>query len=173
MKNGRRKNAAVPRLLPSNMARVKHSISVQCEAADWKRLVPECRALAKRYCQAALEGSAPGEMTVVLADDALLRDLNHTFRGKDKPTNILSFAGEPPHIGDLVLALETVEREAGEQNKPIDQHLAHLLVHGCLHLLGHDHESPKERGDMEKREIVILKKFGVPNPYVARTRKSR
>ena len=116
-------------------------------------------------------------MTVVLADDAFIHELNKTYRGKDKATNVLSFPNPDfssvtrhpspvTHLGDLVLALETVEREAAEQGKKAKDHAVHLLVHGTLHLLGYDHEQDKEAARMERLEIKILKGLGVGNPYL-------
>ena len=105
-------------------------------------------------------------MTVVLANDAFIRELNKTYRGKNKPTNILSFEGEGEHLGDLILAFETIEREAKEQNKSFKDHVRHLLVHGTLHLLRHDHERAKDAERMEALEIKILESLGVANPYL-------
>ncbi|NBX02785.1 MAG: rRNA maturation RNase YbeY [Alphaproteobacteria bacterium] len=119
-----------------------------------------------RYADASA-ASAEGEMreiTVVLADDAFVKNLNRDFRGKDKPTNVLSFPGDG-HLGDIVLAFETIEREAKEQQKTFKAHVQHLLVHGTLHLLGHDHIKDAEAEKMEALEIKILKELGVANPY--------
>ena len=106
------------------------------------------------------------EISLVLADDALIQGLNKQYRGKDKPTNVLSFPqDEEFSLGDIVLALETIEKEAREQNKTFRDHVIHLTVHGTLHLLGHDHENPDEAADMEELEIRILHKLGINNPY--------
>ncbi|MEG3640236.1 rRNA maturation RNase YbeY [Magnetococcus sp. PR-3] len=119
------------------------------------------------------------EVSVLLTDDAEVQALNAEYRGKDKPTNILSFAmeedeeepfplmeGEPRALGDLILAYETVAREAEEQDKAFAQHLAHLLVHGTLHLIGYDHErSDAEADQQEAREVTILAQLGLANPY--------
>ena len=112
---------------------------------------------------------------VTLTDDAAQRTLNRTWRGKDTSTNVLAFPGADPAIpppvgaplllGDVVLAYETVAREALEQHKPLADHLRHLVVHGVLHLLGYDHTEPAEAAAMEAREIAILAELGVPNPY--------
>lgn len=112
---------------------------------------------------------------VVLTDDAEQRRLNRDYRGQDKPTNVLSFAlagpgetpppGAPLLLGDVVLARETVAREAAEQQKPLADHLQHLVVHGVLHLLGYDHENDTEAAIMEKSEVAILARLGVPDPY--------
>jgi probable rRNA maturation factor len=116
------------------------------------------------------------EVSVLLTDDAAVRDLNRTWRGQDKPTNVLSFpaqdqiggapaADAPLLLGDLVIAYQTVLREAQSETKPPTAHLAHLLVHGTLHLLGFDHETTDEAEAMEAREIAILATLGVPDPY--------
>lgn len=113
---------------------------------------------------------AGAELAVVLADDAMVRDLNRRFRGKDAPTNVLSFPAADPAIadgplGDVILARETCRREAAEQGKPLDHHLAHLVVHGVLHLVGYDHEADDEAERMEAAERAILRGLGVPDPY--------
>lgn len=106
------------------------------------------------------------ELSIVLADNAFIRQLNKEWRGKDKPTNVLSFPqGEPELLGDVILAHETIATEAEEQNKAFADHLKHLVVHGVLHLLGHDHEEDDEAETMERLEIEILGHLGVKNPY--------
>lgn len=122
----------------------------------------------------ALAG-AEGEVSVVLADDALVRDLNREYRDKDKSTNVLSFSlvepGDNPDFGDyvafgdIILAYETVRREAEDQGKTFEQHFRHLVVHGALHLLGYDHEDESEAEEMESLEIRILAGMGIKNPY--------
>lgn len=108
------------------------------------------------------------EVAVVLADDAFVKDLNSQYRGKNKPTNVLSFSASPmtSELGDIVLAIETIEKEAREQKKTSRNHATHLLVHGFLHLLEYDHIEEKQADIMEKMEIKILKKLGVNNPYL-------
>jgi|CXWL01.1.fsa_nt_gi probable rRNA maturation factor len=108
------------------------------------------------------------EIAVVLTDDAFVKDLNRQYRGKNKPTNVLSFPASPmtSELGDIVLAIETIEKEAREQKKTFRNHATHLLVHGFLHLLGYDHIEEKQADIMEKMEIKILEKLGVTNPYL-------
>ena len=119
---------------------------------------------------------APGlELSVVLSGDEAVRAMNRDCRNKDKPTNVLSFAtldGDvfihqetPFHLGDIILAFETLKKEAEEQDKRIEDHFTHLLVHGTLHLLGYDHMKINEAEEMESLEIHILKSLGIENPY--------
>ena len=104
--------------------------------------------------------------TVLLSNDKRLRDLNHTFRGKNRPTNVLSFpADDPAYLGDVALGLETVAKEARAQNKTLAAHAAHLAIHGVLHLLGYDHAEDAEAKAMESLEIQLLAKLGIGNPY--------
>ncbi|HVX35673.1 MAG TPA: rRNA maturation RNase YbeY [Hyphomicrobium sp.] len=114
-------------------------------------------------------GAGSGVVAVALSSDASVEVLNGQFRGKPKPTNVLSFpAGEgvpDGFIGDVILAAETVRREADEQGVPLAHHVQHLVVHGILHLLGYDHISAADAERMEAIEISILSKLGVANPY--------
>lgn len=157
-----------------------HQTEVTVEAAAWRSAVTDPEAICREAVEATLRSAgaaAAGPVTVRLADDAMLRELNRTWRGKDAPTNVLSFpAGDPPEglpgslewpLGDLALAFETSSREAREEGKPLAHHLAHLVVHGTLHLLGHDHERPAEAEAMEALERRILAELGVPDPYRA------
>ena len=110
----------------------------------------------------------PGLITVTLTDDDTVADLNQRFRGKAGPTNVLSFpAAETarPFLGDVILAHGVCTREAAEQGKPIADHLRHLVIHGVLHLLGHDHLEDDEAEAMEAKERTLLAKLGVPDPY--------
>jgi probable rRNA maturation factor len=112
-----------------------------------------------------------GTVTVFLADDAFVQDLNSTYRQKHAPTNVLSFANtgpfsDPSVLGDVVLAYETVLGEATQQNKPMINHCVHLVVHGILHLLGYDHETDDEAAIMEAKETDALKILGIPDPYI-------
>jgi probable rRNA maturation factor len=118
-----------------------------------------------------MEGAA-GEVSLLLGDDAAITALNRDFRGRDRPTNVLSFPpGEAPpnpenrFLGDIALAAETILAEAEFQGKSFDQHAAHLVVHGFLHLLGYDHETAPEAEAMEERERVILRALGIADPY--------
>ena len=106
------------------------------------------------------------ELSIVLADNDFVQDLNKEWRGKDKPTNVLSFPqDEPGMLGDIILAYETIVDEAQTQQKRFEDHATHLIIHGLLHLLGHDHEEDHEAEIMERLEIEILQDLGVKNPY--------
>jgi probable rRNA maturation factor len=139
--------------------------------------VEEICATAARAALAAAE-RREAELAIVLTDDAAVRLLNRDWRGQDKSTNVLSFPttrpssctasrGAPVLLGDVVLAFETVAREAAEQGKSLADHLRHLVVHGVLHLLGHDHEAEEEAERMERLETEVLARLGVADPYRA------
>jgi len=152
-------------------------VSVWCDA--WLAACPDAEILVETAARAALaeapESGAAAVVGVILTGDAEQRQLNRTYRGKDSPTNVLSFAltepgaplpaGSPVLLGDVVLDFETVAREAAEQDKLLADHLRHLVVHGVLHLFGFDHETDTEAATMEARETAILKGLGVPPPY--------
>jgi len=107
------------------------------------------------------------ELSLVLASDEMTHQLNATYRHKDRPTNVLSFPSCEPKIclGDIVLSFETIQNEAIDQGKPFDHHVAHLFIHGVLHLMGHDHIEDDERVVMEAKEIKILERLDIQNPY--------
>lgn len=113
------------------------------------------------------------EMTVRIVDEAESHELNLTYRGKDRPTNVLSFPFECPDevelplLGDLVICRQVVEREAAEQEKPLMAHWAHMVVHGSLHLLGYDHIEDDEAEEMESLETQIMQGLGLDDPYLA------
>lgn len=113
------------------------------------------------------------EMTVRIVDEAESHELNLTYRGKDRPTNVLSFPFECPDevelplLGDLVICRQVVEREAAEQEKPLMAHWAHMVVHGSLHLLGYDHIEDDEAEEMESLETQIMQGLGFDDPYLA------
>jgi probable rRNA maturation factor len=124
---------------------------------------------------AAATSAGAGEVSVVLGDDASIRALNRDWRQIDKPTNVLSFpaavpnaTGTPRLYGDIVIAYETLARETTEEEKHFSHHLAHLTVHGFLHLLGYDHETDADAEAMEGLERTILAKLDIPDPYRAR-----
>ncbi|MGB6651361.1 MAG: rRNA maturation RNase YbeY [Xanthobacteraceae bacterium] len=117
---------------------------------------------------AAILSTRDAELAIVLTDDSTIRALNRDWRGVDKATNVLAFPTKNAaagHLGDIVLAFETIAREAGSERKPLAHHLAHLAVHGFLHLVGYDHERPKEALAMERAERKILCQLAIPDPY--------
>jgi probable rRNA maturation factor len=145
------------------------------EGGDWTSCEPCEAAIAAAGSALTAEiAHARAEAAVALASDAHVRVLNRTYRGYDKPTNVLAFPAarsgprrdEAIFLGDVVLAAETVTREAAEQGKPARQHLQHLVVHGLLHLIGRDHDTEAQEREMEALEIKILERIGVPDPYV-------
>ncbi len=152
------------------------AIDIVVESAQW-------RADAEATARRALEETAIAigadfkghELSLLLTDDEAVRRLNAQWRNIDKPTNVLSFPPAPAAVkhegfkplGDIAIAYETAEREAGSERKPFADHLSHLAVHGFLHLLGYDHESDGEAEVMEQLERVILSRLGVPDPYGA------
>jgi probable rRNA maturation factor len=191
-------------------------IALSIEDERWEAVVADVEMLCERSARSALAAAnaqdpdwlpeGPVEMSVILADDATVQELNKNYRGKDKPTNVLSFAlyadgggeeggeededeGEeveepeeegledgdveflspeapvPVILGDVILAFETVEREAREQRKAFADHLAHLVTHGVLHLLGYDHIEDSEAEQMERLETQILSGLGIADPY--------
>ena len=129
------------------------------------------RAAAAAFAETETTGHS--ELSVVFSDDAHIRTLNADWRGKDKPTNVLSFPAFPlsrggplpPMLGDIVLAAETVAREAALEDKPLENHITHLVVHGLLHLLGYDHETDAEAEEMEAVERAALARLAIPDPY--------
>ena len=123
----------------------------------------------RTWAAAALQ-CAPGDLTIRIVGKKESHALNKRYRGKDKPTNVLSFQGETdtpamPVLGDLVICAPVVAQEAKEQGKAARAHWAHMVVHGCLHLLGYDHEKDREANRMEAQEKQIMKTLGFPDPY--------
>ena len=149
-------------------------VAVTIHDGDWG----DCAGDVEAAVRLALAGeTGPVAVDITLTDDSEQQRLNRTWRDKDAPTNVLAFPGDGPVppgapqtgapriLGDVVLALTTIRREAVEQEKPFADHLRHLVVHGVLHLLGHDHDEPAAAAAMEGREIAILAQLGVPDPY--------
>ena len=132
-----------------------------------------CEADFRRWCELALrQRTADSELTIRLVDEPEARELNHTWRHKDYATNVLSFPADIPEglldiplLGDLVICAPVVAREASEQDKLLSAHWAHLVIHGCLHLLGYDHIEDAEAQEMETLERELLAKLGHPDPY--------
>lgn len=188
---------------PSRSASPSLRIAVGIEKAGWKKSLPDAakigRLAARRAVKASLATSQPTNrgrarmlakqdvlaLSLVLSDDAGVRVLNRDYRGKDKATNVLSFAaldsgpldsgrgvphlpaGMPLYLGDVILALETLKTEAKAQGKSFKQHFTHLVVHGVLHLLGFDHERDRDARIMENLERNVLAGLGLPDPYLS------
>jgi probable rRNA maturation factor len=153
--------------------RGKLKIDVLIDSGHWKK-TGNIRQLVRRAIGEAanLQSTSGSELAIVLTDDSAIRQLNRLWRGVDAPTNVLSFpaatkpeADEPAHLGDIVLAYETIAREAGDEDKPLAHHVAHLVVHGYLHLLGFDHEHNAAAQEMEQTERRILRRLAIPDPY--------
>ncbi len=154
----------------------KLEIDVTLVSPQWRETLPNiekivCRAV--EHAWASVDVTADGEVSLLMSDDAAIRSLNRDHRGKDQPTNVLAFPmgepispGGPIHLGDVVLACETVAREAARDVKTLEAHISHLTVHGLLHLLGHDHQNADQASAMEGIEITVLAELGYPNPYL-------
>jgi probable rRNA maturation factor len=141
------------------------------EIADLAALCASCRAAA-----AALEPRIAGDVALLFTDDAALRDLNLRFRRIDKPANVLSFPSGAPGggpLGDIAIAFETCRTEADAQGIAFRDHVAHLIVHGLLHLAGHDHERDEDAERMESLETRILARLDIADPYGAAAAEGR
>jgi probable rRNA maturation factor len=149
-------------------------IEVIVRSARWRKR-PSAKTVVKKAVLAAARAvsTRPVELAIVLGDDSAIRALNRDWRGKNAPTNVLSFpAAAPgkgrsasPYVGDIVIAYETMAREASTEDKPFNHHLSHLAIHGFLHLLGYDHENDRDAQEMERLERKILKRLAIPDPY--------
>ena len=147
-------------------------IELDLQLATEARDLP-AEAQLRRWVELALrQRTADSELTIRLVDAEEGQELNRTYRHKDYATNVLSFPAEVPDglldiplLGDLVICVPVVEREAREQNKALEAHWAHLVIHGCLHLLGYDHIDDEEAEEMEGLERQLLAELGYPDPY--------
>jgi len=153
-------------------------LDVLVEAAPWNQH-RALRPLIRRAVEAAASelSTSAAELAILLTDDSAIRVLNRKWRGIDAPTNVLSFpaeipAGAPPLLGDIVLAYETVAREARRDGKPFAHHVAHLAVHGFLHLCGYDHERDSDAETMEQLERTILRRLDIADPYRAKRKRA-
>ncbi len=167
-----------------------NSLFITVDEQKWESILPEFQALSERVLECAfdyisqneeseiLEQKKPVLINLSLSNNAEVHKLNREFRGMDKPTNVLSFANiddegfdvsleteSEIELGDIIIALETMQCEALEQNVPFEAHYCHLLTHGILHLLGYDHQTDEEADLMENLEIHILKMMNIENPY--------
>ena len=147
-------------------------VAIQIRDNRFRSRTKALNSFCRRIITAAWQASEPAEVSLVLADDSFVHVLNRDYRDKDCPTNVLSFEnatkppkGQPWLAGDIIVAYETLCREARDQHKSFESHLAHLLIHGTLHLQGFDHLTDKQAQKMEHLEIQIMKKLGYDNPY--------
>jgi probable rRNA maturation factor len=154
-------------------------LHLDCLDPGWQSLWPDWKAEARTAARAALKAvpkpARPSILSLVLTNDVHISALNRDFRGKDKPTNVLSFPaddaaeaesqGRPELLGDVILARETIEKESANQNKRLEHHAMHLIVHGILHIFGYDHGAADEAEAMEALETRILAKIGIGDPY--------
>ena len=143
-------------------------IDIEVDYAAWTAELPDAEILTEEAATLALEGRYGGVAVLLTSDEAVLADLNERFRGKDSPTNVLSFPAPPnpdDHLGDIALAHGVIAREAAEQGKPLSHHLQHLVIHGVLHLIGYDHERDEDAERMEALERQLLARLGIPDPY--------
>jgi probable rRNA maturation factor len=163
---------------PSSTEHPRLDVEIVRQAEVWQRIpisdTELKRAATGAFLAARPVEQGPYEATIVLSDDSEMQTMNRTWRGKDASTNVLSFPsglpageaqGEPYPLGDVVLAGETVLREADQQGIPVADHVAHLVVHGVLHLLGYDHERDDDAERMEALEIKVLAGLGIADPY--------
>jgi len=156
-------------------------LSIDIDDPSWlaiDNLEGETQRIADQCARLVDFGAEPLEATILFSNDETVAELNRTWRGKQGPTNVLSFPSAqgrvapdaPRHIGDIALAFGVVTREARDQEKSFAAHTSHLLVHGLLHLAGFDHMSDAEAEIMEAREIEILKGLGIADPYASEAR---
>ncbi|MFT5789658.1 MAG: putative rRNA maturation factor [Shewanella sp.] len=153
------------------MTNAQTSVDLDLQIAVDAVALPSAQEL-ELWVKTALRDSMDhAELTIRIVDSAESQMLNNTYRGKDKPTNVLSFPFEAPPgielplLGDLVVCAAVVEQEAIDQNKPLTAHWAHMVVHGCLHLLGYDHIDDIEAEEMESLETQLIESLGYNNPY--------
>jgi probable rRNA maturation factor len=147
-------------------------IDVQVASPLWQAQPLAEQTVRAAIAAAAMELAADGEVSVVLTDDASIRTLNRDWRKLDKPTNVLSFPAAKQAgtalLGDIVVAYETLARECEDEGREMLHHLAHLSVHGFLHLLGYDHQTDSQAEAMEGLESRIMRAMNMPDPYLAR-----
>lgn len=161
-------------------AEPKLNIVLETEDPRWLRALPNVSLLLEKALPLALSGLPAGNRTIEvgvrLVDDATIQGLNRDWRGRDKPTNVLSFPlGDPGPvtdqdfpwlIGDIVMSYDTVVAESIRDMKPLEHHVVHLAIYAALHLIGHDHEDEAEADAMEAAEVSLLANLGIPDPYV-------
>ena len=163
------------RPMPQRRASPPH-IDIQTQSPLWEAQPLAAQTVRKAITAAASAlSTAGGELSIVLTDDSAIRLLNRDWRGIDQPTNVLSFPASGNKIsedarllGDIVIAYETLERECDNEARIFLHHLAHLAVHGFLHLIGYDHQTDPQAEEMEGLESRIMKRLNMPDPYLPR-----
>jgi probable rRNA maturation factor len=169
-------------MTPPTHNSVALAIILEVEDERWTAAVPDVAAILEKSITLALADLDTGgrtiEVGVRLVDDGTIRGLNRDWRGRDKPTNVLSFplgapepivdADFPWLLGDIVMSFDTVESESRADEKPIAHHVAHLAIHAALHLIGHDHETDEDADAMEAAETELLAALGIADPYAIR-----
>jgi probable rRNA maturation factor len=149
-------------------------IEIEVEDSRWTASLPHAAGAAREaavIALAAVKNGSDRAVAILLTNDERMRDLSRRFRGEDRATNVLAFpspAGTADTLGDIALGYGVCAREAREQAKPLADHLRHLVVHGVLHLTGHDHQRADEAARMEALEVELLGRLGVPDPYAER-----
>jgi probable rRNA maturation factor len=149
------------------------SIDIQMQSPLWDAQLQAGQTVRDAIAAAAALSTAGGEVSILLTDDSSIRALNREWRGIDKPTNVLSFPAAisgGAFLGDIVIAYETVAQECAEEDGEFLHHLAHLSVHGFLHLIGYDHQTDSQAEEMEGLESRIMTRLNLPDPYRARDR---
>ena len=159
----------------------KLRLALEIEDPRWVGALPDAAELLEKAIALALD-DVRGEGRIIevgvrLVDDGTIQALNRDWRGRDKPTNVLSFplgdpgpVGDPDFpwlIGDIVMSFDTVTAESIRDGKPLEHHVVHLAIHAALHLIGHDHEDEAEADAMEATEVKLLAGFGIPDPYLS------
>ena len=144
-------------------------LQISLQEKRWRQVLPNYRSLCRKAVSVVID-LKQSEVSIVLANDTFVHQLNLEYRNMDKSTNVLSFpmpfVDVPMRpMGDIVLSLDTIEKEANEQGKIVEAHLVHLLIHGALHLSGYDHISDDEARQMEALEVEKMKSLGYENPY--------
>ena len=152
-------------------------IDIQTQSPLWEAQPRAAQTIREAIAEAAATvlSTVGGEVSIVLTDDSAIRTLNRDWRGTDRATNVLSFPASGQKacedarlLGDIVIAYETLERESNDENRVFLHHLAHLAVHGFLHLIGYDHQTNTQAEEMEGLESKIMTRLNMPDPYLSR-----
>lgn len=173
------KAAARPKPRPKPKARLAPAVDIEVQSPLWDRQPGAAKTVRAAIAAAAALSTSGGEVSILLTDDSAVCVLNRDWRGIDKPTNVLSFPAPENMsksaagiLGDIVIAYETLMRECADEDRDFLHHLAHLTVHGYLHLVGYDHQNDAEAFEMEALESKIMKRMKLPDPWQDLDRKS-